>query len=178
MSGEKKLTQKQEKQYRTFAQEYIIKFNGTEAAIKAGYSEKTASSQASRLLTHVKVQEFIQEYIKGREERTKITGDMVIKELGKIAFSDIREIYDNTGRLLEPQELSDNAAASISSFKVTSVQIGSKENPEEKTIEEYRRYSKEKALELLGKHLGLFIDKQEIVLAGHITMLPAKDKDN
>ena len=64
-----KLTSKQEKQYRLFAQKYIIKFNATEAAIQAGYSEKTAKQQGSRLLTYVDVQRFMQEYIKEREKR-------------------------------------------------------------------------------------------------------------
>jgi len=175
---EKKLTPKQEKQYRTFAQEYIIKFNGTDAAIKAGYSEKTASSQASRLLTHVKVQEYIQFYIKEREKRTEITGDMVISELAKIALLDVRKLYDDTGRLLEPYELDDDTAATVSSFKVTSVQIGDKKDPQEKTTEEYKQFSKEKALELLGKHFGIFNEKTEMIHSGHITMLPPKDKDN
>lgn len=162
MKEEKKLTPKKEKQYRIFAQEYIIKFNGTEAAIKAGYAEKSARVTASRLLTQDNIQELIQFYMKEREKRTEITGDMVIQELAKLALSDIRELYDDTGRLLEPHELSDNAAASVSSFKVTSTQIGSKDNLEEKTIEEYKRHSKEKALELLGRHFGLFNDKLKV----------------
>lgn len=159
-----KLTPKQEKQYRLFAQEYIAcNFNGKQAAINAGYSKKTAASIASRLLTVVNVQNFITEYLKKREDRIEVTGDMVVQELAKLAFSDIRDLYDeDTGRLLEPHELTDIAAASVSSFKVTSTQIGSKENPEEKIIEEYKRHSKEKTLELLGRHFGLLNDKLKV----------------
>jgi len=161
----KKLTPKQEKQYRTFAQEYLINnFNGTKAAIKAGYSEKTASSQASRLLSHAKVQEYIEEYGKEREKRTEVTGDMVIKELAKMAFADIRDLYDE-GRLLLPHELDDKVAASISSFKTRR-----EGDPEEGfyEVEEYKRHSKEKALELLGRHFALFTDKSQVEHSGTV----------
>lgn len=76
-----KTTSKQDKQYRIFAQEYIINFNGTEAAIKAGYSEKTATVQASRLLTYAKVQEYIKFYMQEREKRTEITSDSVVQDI-------------------------------------------------------------------------------------------------
>lgn len=148
-----KLTEKQENQYRTFAQEYIINFNGTEAAIKAGYSEKTASSQASRLLTHAKVQEFIQEYIKGREKRTEITGDMVIQELAKIAFVDVKNIYDDNGDLLPIPNLPSEITSAISTFKTRKENQG---NSDYDIIEEYKMHDKMRALEMLGKHTGIF----------------------
>ena len=153
-----KLTKKQENQYRLFAKEYIIDLNATRAAIAAGYSKKTSNSQGSRLLTHAKVQDFIKEFMGKREERTEITGDMVIKELAKLALADIRKLYDGD-RLLLPHELDDNTAASISSFK-TKREGDAEEGFYE--IEEYKRYDKTKSLELLGRHFGLFNDKLKI----------------
>ena len=115
-----------------FAAEYIIDLNATQAAIRAGYSEKTAYSQGQRLLKDVEVQALIQTYMKERGERTEVNADMVVKELSKIAFSDVRNIYTDEGRMLEPFELSDDAAATISSFKVTRLSIGGSDSDMEK----------------------------------------------
>jgi len=154
----KKLTPKQEKQYKTFAQEYIISFNGTDSAIKAGYAVKSARVTASKLLTQDNIQELIKYYMKKRENRTEITGDMVVKELAKLAFSDVRNLYDNE-RLLLPHELDDQTASTISSFKTR--REGDKEEGFYE-MEEYKRYDKTKALEMLGRHFGIFNDKLKV----------------
>jgi len=155
------LNEKQKK----FAEEWIIDFNGKQAAIRTGYSEKTAEVKASQLLSLVKVQDYIGELRKAQQERTEITADMVIKELGKIAFSDIRDIYDTEGRMLLPHELDENTAATISGFKtrfegtINTDSNGSVKGAD--IIEEYKRHDKTKALELLGKHFAIFTDKVE-----------------
>ena len=84
-----KLTAKQQR----FCDEYLIDLNATQAAIRAGYSKRTAAASAARLLRNVKVQEYISEKQKEIEKRTEVTQDMVIKELAKIAFLDIRKLY-------------------------------------------------------------------------------------
>ncbi|MBA8838348.1 phage terminase small subunit [Ochrobactrum sp. RH2CCR150] len=81
------LTAKQER----FVAEYLIDLNATQAAIRAGYSEKTAQQQRSRLLLNVLVQEAI---AKGREKtaaKLEITKERIVDELAKIAFADIRK---------------------------------------------------------------------------------------
>jgi phage terminase small subunit len=82
------LTDKQ----RLFVQAYLIDGNGKKAAIAAGYSPHTAESQASRLLSHVEVARALREARKLASIRAGITEDMVLAELGKIAFSDIRRV--------------------------------------------------------------------------------------
>jgi len=170
-----KATTKQEKQYRAFAQEYIISFNGKEAAIKAGYSEKTASSQASRLLTHVKVQEYLKFYTEEREKRTEITGDMVIKELSKTAFIQESDFYHDNGDVKKLSELTDEQKAGLSSYGFKSLHIGDGEYID---VPVFKAQDKIKSLELLGKHFGIFNEKTEMIHSGHITMLPPKDEDN
>ena len=64
-----------------FCEEYIIDLNGTQAAIRAGYSKKTANEQASRLLAKVNVQTYLKQLIEKRNERTKITQDEVIADI-------------------------------------------------------------------------------------------------
>ena len=78
-----KLTAKQQR----FCDEYLIDLNATQAAIRAGYSKKTANEQGARLLVNVSIQKKIFELQKEREKRTEITQDSVLRELALIAFA-------------------------------------------------------------------------------------------
>ncbi|MCF5397124.1 terminase small subunit, partial [Pseudomonas syringae] len=82
------LTAKQQR----FVDEYLIDLNATQAATRAGYSKKTANEQGSRLLANVSVSAAIRQGMNARSGRVEITQDMVIKELAKIGFSDIRKV--------------------------------------------------------------------------------------
>ena len=73
-----------EEKQKMFCKEYLVDFNGTQAAIRAGYSKKTANEQASRLLTKVNVQAYLKKLIEKRNERTKITQDEVIADIIKV----------------------------------------------------------------------------------------------
>jgi phage terminase small subunit len=143
-----KLTEKQKK----FCEEYIIDFNATQSAIRAGYSENTAKIISSQNLTKLNIQTYIQELIKGREKRTEITADMVVKELAKIAFFDIKKIFRKDGGLLNPCDLDDDTSCVVSGIKARDVKNGD----DIETIVEYKLNDKIKSLELLGKHLGIF----------------------
>lgn len=101
-----KLTNKQKR----FCEEYLIDLNATQAAVRAGYSEKTADRIANQNLKKLEVQQYLQKLMQERSERTKISADDVVRELERIAMTD--------------------------------TEITGKE--------------KMKALELLGKHLGMF----------------------
>ena len=69
-----------------FCQEYVIDLNATQAAIRAGYSPKTAQEQSSRLLSKVMVQQKVLELQRPKEENLKITAERVLKEIAKLAF--------------------------------------------------------------------------------------------
>ena len=73
-----------EEKQKMFCEEYLVDFNGTQAAIRAGYSKKTATEQASRLLTKVNVQEYLTELIENRNKRTNITQDDVVADIIKV----------------------------------------------------------------------------------------------
>ena len=154
MSKNRDLTTKQF----IFCKEYLIDFNATRAAIAAGYSEKTAKSQGSRMLTNVNIKEFLDESKQKRADKLEITAEIVIQELGKIALHDIRKLYNDDGMLLSVSELDDDTASVISSFKATREYQGKDEdgNAEYSMVEEYKRIDKVKPLELLGKHFGIF----------------------
>lgn len=169
-----KLTEKQKR----FCDEYLIDLNATQAAIRAGYSDKTATEQGARLLTNVKVQEYIQERKADRVERTEITQDMVLRELAAIAFAKATDY----AKVIERQAiLTTESGARIpmvdedgNPIMFRDVQIELTENLTELQMRalagikhgkngiEVLMCNKEKALEMLGRHLGMFKDKVEI----------------
>lgn len=140
-----------------FVEEYLIDLNATQAAIRAGYSPKTAQEQASRLLSNVMVQSAISKAEADRSRRTGINQDRVIRELAKIAFLNPVDVIDMDDATIQGQANRDDTAC-IASVKVKTI-------PTEDggiTEREVKTYDKLKALELLGKHLGMFTDKLKV----------------
>lgn len=145
MSGEKKrLTVKQER----FVEEYCKDFNATQAAIRAGYSERGARKTANKLRTKADIKKAIDERIEKRKEKLEITEKEIIAELAKIAFSDVAKIYEPNFELKDIATLPNELTASIKEI----VKIKTKEGSRVAA----KLYSKESALELLGKHLGMW----------------------
>jgi len=95
------LTSQQER----FCHEYLKDRNGTQAAIRARYSRKTAQEQASRLLSNVMIKARVNELIAAQINRLKLSSDLVIKELLKHATIDIADAYDENGELKDIQDM-------------------------------------------------------------------------
>jgi phage terminase small subunit len=139
------MTPKQEK----FVKEYLIDLNGTQAAIRAGYSKNNADKIASQLLDKTRVKEAIQKAMDKRSERTEITADKVLMELAKIGFSEMPKVKigPDGQKVIETKEIEGALISEIS------------EQPGRKKV---KLYDKTKALELIGRHLGMFNDKLDI----------------
>lgn len=146
-----KFTPKQQR----FIEEYLVDLNGTQAAIRAGYSEKTACEQAVRLLANVRIQQAIQEAMHKRSERTGITADMVLRELAKIGFSNMRN-YAAWGpsyvHLMNSSEISEDDCAAVQEVTQTVTESG--------VNIKFKLHDKKGSLELIGKHLGMFVEKK------------------
>lgn len=143
-----KLTPKQER----FCEEYLIDLNATQSAIRAGYSVNTANRIASELLSKLDIQEKIAELKAERSKRTEITQDRVIKELAAMAFAkatDYAQIAGNTVFIKSTTELTPEQQAGIVGIKQTQAGVEVK-------------LDKTRALEMLGRHLGMFNDKLEL----------------
>lgn len=93
------LTPRQER----FVAEYLVDLNATQAAIRAGYSARTANREGTRLLSHAVIQEMIQKAQADRQERTEVTQDRVVLELARMAFYDAGEIASHP--LAGPQDI-------------------------------------------------------------------------
>ena len=139
------------KKQKRFVEEYLIDLNATQAAIRAGYSPDTAYSIGNE---NMKKPEIKAKIDKAMAERTGVNADRVVMELAKIAFVNAGDVIDAETATLKPDAAREDTAA-IQSVKV-------KTFGEDGLEREIKMADKLKALELLGKHLGMFKDKVEL----------------
>lgn len=148
---------------KAFATEYVIDYNATQAAIRAGYSERSAYSQAHELLKKPEIMEAIKELEDAAAERAAITKDMVLKELSRVAFVDPRKLFDENGRPKDVTNLDDDTAAALASVDIfEEFDYSGDEKELAGYTKKYKWIDKLRALEMLGKHLGMFTDKVHV----------------
>ena len=156
-----RLTDKQKR----FVEEYLVDLNATQAAVRAGYSEKTAGQIGEQNLKKLEVQAALQEAMADRSARTEITQDMVLRELAAIGFSnavDYVQIDQNGMVKLTPTgSLTQEQQRVIAGIKDGKYGV------------ELKLYDKLSALELLGRHLGLFDGKGAQKHTGENNLLSA-----
>ncbi len=140
-----------------FVEEYLIDLNATQAAIRAGYSVKTANEQGNRLLANVSIQEEIGKQMAERSRRTGINQDRILMELAKIALVNPEKVVDFEEATIREDALPEDLAA-VASVKVKRFPTKYGEGIER----EIKLYDKTKALDLAGRHLGMFKDKLEL----------------
>lgn len=142
-----KLTAKQQR----FVGEYLIDLNATQAAIRAGYSADTAMEQGYQLLQKTSVSNAISQAMAHRSRRTGITQDRVLRELAKVAFVNANDVIDTDSATVRADATADDLACIQSvKVKVSESEMGSSSE------REIKLYDKMRALEMLGKHLGIF----------------------
>jgi phage terminase small subunit len=145
------------KKQRLFVDEYLIDLNATQAAIRAGYSPNTANEQGSQNLAKLSIKNAIDKELAERSKRTGVNADRIIRELAKIAFVNPTDVINmDEATILDAATRDDTAA--ISSVKVKRIPTEDGDIVER----EVKVYDKTKALELLGKHIGMFTDKFKI----------------
>lgn len=149
-----KLTDKQ----RRFVDEYLIDLNATQAAIRAGYSVRTANEQGAQNLAKLSIQDAISRKMAARSRRTGVNAERVVLELAKVAFAKMTDIVDSNGRIKEDASPDDLACIESIKYKESDNEYGGSVEREVKIA------SKLKALELLGKHLGMWSDKFNVTV--------------
>ena len=142
------------KKQKRFVEEYLIDLNATQAAIRAGYSPDTAQQMGSENLSKPVIKACLDRAMAERSKRTGVNADRVVMELAKIAFVNAVDVIDPKTATVKSEASSDDTAA-IQSVKV-------KTFGEDGLEREIKMADKLKALELLGKHLGMFKDKVEL----------------
>lgn len=147
------LTAKQKR----FVAEYMLDLNATQAAIRAGYSQRRASEIAYQLLQKTPVQDAIAAAQEIREKRLDITADRVVAELARLAFADTTTaVRIEGGRVVvqDTDEMDENTRLAISEISETVTTNGG-------TLK-VKFHDKVKALELLSRHLGILNDKLSV----------------
>lgn len=148
-----------------FCEEYVsCAFNATEAAINAGYSKKTARSIASELLTKPNISAKISQLLDHKNKTIELTKERVLEEIAKIAFSDIKNAFNEDGTL-KPIHMMDKGTSSIiSSIEVEDHHIeryngaNGRKRLLASTTKKIRNWDKTKALEMLAKHYKIYSD--------------------
>ena len=150
-SATKALNPKQER----FVAEYLVDLNATQAAIRAGYSPKTAGVQAFDLLKKPEIAAALERQRNEHAKNTGLTVERVLTEAMRLAFFDIRKLTDAEGNPIPINQLDDDTAAAIQGLELAT-ERSRDEDGSGTVVRKYKLADKNAALERLFKHLGLF----------------------
>ena len=158
-------------QQQRFVAEYLIDLNATQAAIRAGYSARTADRQGSRLLRHVEVAAAVKDGQAARlaaaqaqlEQETGeavITAVRVLLEMTRLATVDLRDYFDAAGNLKPIRDWTPAMGAAAASFEVIKKNAQAGDGIID-TIHKFKIWDKTRALDMLGKHFGRLTERLE-----------------
>lgn len=146
-----------------FIAAYIVDLNATKAAIAAGYSAKTAGQIGARLLKNVEISSEIERRLGQSLEKAQLTVERVDKELARLAFSDVRALFDDKGQLLAPKDLPEDAARAVAAIEVTEEFKGHGEVRERVGYtKKVKLWDKGSALALAMKRLGMIQESKTV----------------
>lgn len=156
---ELKLTTKQE----TFCKLYVANgFNGRKAAIEAGYAEKNAVVIAAQNLRKLNVKQFIEKLTEKKTKDLEITAERIIQEYSRIAFFDIKKLFNEDDSLKKITELDDDTSAAIAGIDIASAYKKADEHEAiTEILKKIKNVNKIAALDSLARIKGMFVDKIE-----------------
>lgn len=158
-----------------FVEEYLVDLNATQAAIRAGYSQRTAGQQGERLLRNAEISAAIQSGRVSRSERTKIDADWVLRRLAEEAEADVADLYDEGGALKPVHDWPVIwrkglvAGLDVEEIREDGAVVGE--------IRKLKLSDRVKRLELIGKHVGVQAFKEQIEHKGNVTVEVVKFTD-
>lgn len=150
-----------------FVQEYLLDLNATQAAIRAGYSKRTANEQGARLLAKASVAEAIAAAQARRADRTEINADWVLKRLAEEADADLADLYDEKGDLLPVSEWPLIWRKGIvAGLEIEALFDGHGEDRRQIGYTKKLKLSDRiKRIELIGKHVGVQAFREQVGLS-------------
>ncbi|MCF3934334.1 terminase small subunit [Acuticoccus sp. M5D2P5] len=164
-----KLTDKQAR----FVEEYLIDLNATQAAIRAGYSPKTATAAGSKNLALPKIAAAIMEAKEARSERTKVDADWLLKRLAEEAEADLADLYAEDGALRPVRDWPKVwrkglvAGIDVEEIREEGVVIG--------LVRKVKLSDRVKRLELIGKHVDVQAFREQVEHRGGIALTVSQD---
>lgn len=150
------LTPKQER----FVAEYLVDLNATQAAIRAGYSKRTAEQQGPRLLGKVEVREAIQAAQRPQLEKVGLSAERTKEVIRRVIDADVRQLFDAQGNIVPIHQLGDEAAALIAGFEVVKRNLTAGDGATD-TILKVKLKDQSRYVEMAAKHFGLLTEKLE-----------------
>jgi phage terminase small subunit len=145
---------------RRFVAEYRKDLNATRAYIAAGYSPKGASQSAEKLLRNAEIAAAVAEKTQQQLEKADLTAERVLEELRRLAFADIRSLFDEHGNLKPLHELTQEQAACIGGFEVIKKNAEAGDGKID-TVHKVKVIDKTRTLEMLAKHFALLTERIE-----------------
>lgn len=154
-----------------FVDEYLIDLNATQAALRAGYSEKTAYSQGQRLLKDVELQAQLQKRMKDREKRTEINADYVLKRLVEIDQLDVLDILKDDMSFKPLSEWPKGWRQYLVGFDIAEMFEGSGDDRSMVGLMKKIKWpDKVKNLELLGKHVNVNAFRDQVSVDVNVSL--------
>ena len=146
-----------------FIAEYLVDLNATQAAIRAGYSPKTANEQGARLLANASIAQSVAEKTQNRMARLEISADRVLQELAKLAFYDPASLLESDGSMKQIKDIDDHSRMAVAGLEVTELFEGTGDQKHAYGLcKKIKLADKGQNLERLGRYFKLFTDKSEI----------------
>lgn len=150
-----------------FAEEYIKDLNGTQAATRAGYSQRTANEQAARLLANVSIQQYVRKLLEERSQEVKIDAAYVLTRLGEIDQMDALDILADDGSVKPIADWPRIWRQMISGLDVMEIAQGDEET-RIAVVKKIKWPDKIRNLELIGRHVGVQAFKDRVEHSGSI----------
>lgn len=141
---------------KAFCHQYVIDFNGSAAAIRAGYSEKTAREQAHDLLTRPHIKEFVKILQDELAKKAGVTAEEIVMELKKCGFSNIQDFIEDGNIIVDLKQIPRDKAAAVESIKILETITIVDKKPQKRISTTFKLADKISALEKLGRHVGIF----------------------
>lgn len=153
--------------HKRFVAEYLKDLNGKQAAIRAGYSPRSAEFQASKLLRDSKVSQAVKEGQAKALASADLSAVRTLQEIGRLAFSDFRKLFDAEGNLKPVHQMDDDTAACVASLEIVKKNLAAGDGQTD-TVHKLKVWDKTRNLEMLAKHFGLLEDK--VAHSGHLSI--------
>lgn len=145
-----------------FIEEYPIDFNGTQAAVRAKYSKRTAGQQATRLLRNVHIQAAIQKRVGKLTAKADVTVERVLSELAKIGFANLGDYFriSKEGEpIIDLSDITEDQSAALQEIMVEDFKDGRGDDVRDVRRVKIKMLDKSPALDKLGKYLAMFVDR-------------------
>ncbi len=161
-----------------FADEYLVDFSTEQAAIRAGYAPRSARISGAAMLRHPEVRKILSEKARAKANQLGLSSGRVLLELQRLAFSDLRGLFDLKGNLKPIHQLTDEQAAILASVEIVKQNLTSGDGIQEQ-VHKVKLWDKTKALDMLGRYFKLFADRADLPADRplNITLVFANSRD-